>query len=61
MSENSNEWIEEIKRIIVKEKGEFYFDRMLERIEESKRLAFLDGYLYAIHILESGLVDSTKK
>ncbi len=56
MLENNNEWMEEIKKIITKEKGTVYCEKLIEKIEENERLAFLDGYLYAIRVLESGLV-----
>lgn len=56
MLENNNEWMEEIKKTITKEKGTVYCEKLIKKIEENERLAFLDGYLYAIRVLESGLV-----
>lgn len=48
--------IEEIKEIIIREKGDFFWKELMDKIEQNQRKNFMDGYKYAIHILEDGLV-----
>lgn len=48
--------IEEIKTIIIKEKGHIFWEEFIQGIEQSQRKNFMDGYKYAIRILEDTLV-----
>lgn len=48
--------IEEIKKIVVEEKGNIFWEEFVKGIEESQRENFMNGYKYAIRILEDGLV-----
>lgn len=52
--------MKEIREIIVKEKGENYYSDMLKRLEENQQKMFMDGYVYAIRVLENGLLNSDK-
>lgn len=52
--------MKEIREIIVKEKGENYYSDMLKRLEENQQKVFMDGYVYAIRVLENGLLNSDK-
>ena len=61
MTEKNHRQMEELKKFITKEKGEDYLRYLSEREEKSQRMAFLDGYMYAIRILEEGLVNIDKK
>lgn len=49
--------IEEIKTIVIKEKGCIFWEEFIKSIEQSQRDNFIDGYMYAIRILE----DTIKK
>ncbi len=47
--------IEEIEKIIIKEKGRSFWEDFVRKIEKNQRENFIDGYKYAIRILEDGL------
>lgn len=57
MKETDIQYIEEMRKIIVREKGDFFWKKMVGVIEESQRENFLEGYKYAISLLEDGLVN----
>ena len=47
--------IQEVKKMILEEKGEQFLEEIIETAEEKQREAFLEGYQYAIQMLEDGL------
>lgn len=47
--------IEEIEKIIIKEKGKSFWEDFVRKIEKNQRENFIDGYKYAIQILADGL------
>ena len=47
--------IQELKKIIVAEKGEFYLN-MEKQLEEKEQNDFMKGYRYAIQILEESIL-----
>lgn len=56
MQENDVLYPDEIKKLIIREKGNAFWERFLRQMEEHQRQVFLDGYRYAIKVLEEGLV-----
>ncbi|MCI7814348.1 MAG: hypothetical protein SO016_09510 [Lachnospiraceae bacterium] len=60
MPENKNGLMEEVKKIILRERGEHFLHEFLEETEAKQKMAFLDGYKYAIRVLEDGLTESEK-
>lgn len=48
---------EEIKTIVVKEKGKYFWEEFIKEIEQNQRKNFIDGYKYAIRILEDTLIE----
>ncbi|MCB6415371.1 hypothetical protein LI221_09905 [Faecalimonas umbilicata] len=46
---------EEIKKLVIREKGNVFWEEFVKGIEESQRDNFIDGYKYAIRLLEDGL------
>lgn len=56
MQENDVLYPDEIKKLIIREKGNVFWERFSRQMEEHQRQVFLDGYRYAIKVLEEGLV-----
>ena len=52
---------EEVNTLIRREKGETFLKLYQEILEKERKEIFLDGYRYAIQILEEGLVKDGKK
>ena len=52
---------EEVNTLICREKGETFLRLYQEILEKERKEIFLDGYRYAIQILEEGLVKDGKK
>ena len=52
---------EEVNTLICREKGEPFLRLYQEILEKERKEIFLDGYRYAIQILEEGLVKDGKK
>ena len=48
-------YAEEVKTIVIKEKGITFWEEFVKEIEQCQRDNFIDGYKYAIHLLEDGL------
>lgn len=48
--------IEEVKRLVIKEKGNIFWEEFIKGIEQSQRENFINGYKYAISILEDALI-----
>ena len=46
---------EEIKRLVIREKGDVFWEEFVKRVEKSQSDNFIDGYKYAIRLLEDGL------
>ena len=61
MKETDIQYIEEMRKIVVREKGDCFWRKMIGAIEESQRKNFLEGYKYAISLLEDGLVKSQRQ
>ena len=51
---------EEVNTLIRREKGETFLKLYQEILEKERKEIFLDGYRYAIQILEEGLVKDGK-
>lgn len=54
--EEKVKYIEEIENIVIKEKGNIFWEEFMRGLEQSQREHFIDGYKYAIRILEDGLI-----
>lgn len=52
---------EEVNILICREKGKTFLNLYQESLEEERKEVFLDGYRYAIHVLQEGLIDSRRK
>lgn len=50
-------YIEEVRSIIIKEKGKKFWEEFIGKVEQSQRENFVDGYKYAIRTLEDGLIN----
>jgi hypothetical protein len=48
-------YAEEVKTIVIKEKGITFWEEFVKEIEQCQRDNFIDGYKYAIQLLEDGL------
>lgn len=46
---------EEVKQIIIREKGDVFWEEYSKGIENSREENFIEGYKYAIRILKDGL------
>ena len=58
MTENRDLLQKKVNALICREKGEHFLKLYLEKMEADKKNAFLDGYRYAIRVLEEGLIGS---
>ena len=58
MKENGDLLQKKVNTLISTEKGEDFLKIYLEKMEADKKNAFLDGYRYAIRVLEEGLIDN---
>lgn len=48
-------YAEEVKTIVIKEKGITFWEEFVKEIEQCQRDNFIDVYKYAIQLLEDGL------
>ena len=48
--------IEEVRELIIKEKGVTFWDEFIGSMEDCQRDYYVEGYRYAIRILEDGLI-----
>lgn len=55
--EENIQCVEEIKKIVIKEKGNIFWEKFINGLEQSQRDNFVDGYKYAIRVLEDGLME----
>lgn len=53
-------YMRELKEIAINEKGEIFWQQVSAVMEMNLQKAFLEGYRYAIRILEDGIVDQEK-
>lgn len=56
MKETNISCVEEMKRIIIKERGERFWQLCNKVIEQNQRENFMEGYRYAIRSLQDGLI-----
>ncbi|MEZ3487889.1 MAG: hypothetical protein K1W22_15245 [Lachnospiraceae bacterium] len=49
-------YIEEIRKIVIQEKGKEFWEAFIGKVEQNQRENFMDGYKYAIRTLEDGLI-----
>ena len=55
--EENIQCVEEIKNIVIKEKGTIFWEKFIKGLEQNQRDNFVDGYKYAIRVLEDGLME----
>lgn len=54
--EDNAKLIEEIKSLVIKEKGSLFWEEFIKGMEQNQRENFINGYKYAISILEDALI-----
>lgn len=59
--EENIQYFEEIKKIIIKEKGKDFWEEFIRGTEQRQREYFIEGYKYAIQILEDGLIEEKRQ